>query len=80
MYDLIVEAVAVGVMTIIFGNIAGFLIGPLFKVDLPKVCSTWNKFYTMEITLFVTGVLIHFFCEYTGINKWYCKNGFACMR
>ena len=80
MYDLIVEAVAVGVMTIIFGNIAGFLIGPLFKVDLPKVCSTWNKFYTMEITLFVTGVLIHFFCEYTVINKWYCKNGFACMR
>jgi hypothetical protein len=80
MYDLIVEAVVVGVMTIIFGNIAGFLIGPLFKVDLPKVCSTWNKFYTMEITLFVTGVLIHFFCEYTGINKWYCKNGFACMR
>lgn len=80
MYDLIVEAVVVGIMTIIFGNIAGFLIGPLFKVDLPKVCSTWNKFYTMEITLFVTGVLIHLFCEYTGINKWYCKNGFACMR
>ena len=79
MYDLIVEAVVVGVMTIIFGNIAGFLIGPLFKVDLPKVCSTWNEFYTMEITLFVTGVLIHFFCEYTGINKWYCKKN-LCRR
>lgn len=80
MYELFIEAVVVGIMTIVFGNIAGFLIGPLFKVNLPQVCSTWNKFYTMEITLFVTGVLIHLFCEYTGINKWYCKNGFACMR
>lgn len=80
MYNLIVEAVVVGVMTIIFGNMTGLLIVPLFKVDLPKVCSTWNKFYTMEITLFFTGVFIHLFCEFSGINKWYCKNGFACMR
>tara|TARA_B100001758_G_scaffold53652_1_gene44039 strand:- start:12762 stop:13004 length:243 start_codon:yes stop_codon:yes gene_type:complete len=80
MYDLIVEAIIVGVMTIIFGNVSGILISPLFKVDLPKVCSTWNKFYTMEITLFLTGVLIHLFCEFSGINKWYCKNGFACMK
>lgn len=80
MYDLIVEAVIVGVMTIIFGNVSGILISSLFKVDLPKVCSTWNKFYTMEITLFLTGVLIHLFCEFSGINKWYCKNGFACMK
>jgi len=80
MYDLIVEAVVVGVMTVIFGNIIGILIGPLFKVYLPKVCSTWNKFYTMEISLFFTGVFIHLFCEFSGINKWYCKNGFACMR
>ena len=80
MYDLIVEAVVVGIMTVIFGNITGFLIGPLFKVDLPKVCSSWNKFYTMEITLFLTGFFIHLFCEFSGINKWYCKNGFACTR
>jgi hypothetical protein len=80
MYVLIVEAIVVGIMTIIFGNITGLLIGPLFKVDLPKVCSSWNKFYTMEITLFFTGVFIHLFCEFSGINKWYCKNGFACMR
>lgn len=80
MYDLIVEAIVVGIMTVIFGNITGILIGSLFKVDLPKVCSTWNKFYTMEITLFFTGVFIHLFCEFSGINKWYCKNGFSCMR
>jgi len=29
----------------------------------------------MEISLFLTGFLVHIFCEYSGINKWYCKNG-----
>jgi hypothetical protein len=78
MYQVFVEAVVVGLMTILFGNIAGFLVGPMFKVDLPKICSTWNKFYAMEISLFLTGFLIHLFCEMSGINKWYCKNGAAC--
>jgi len=80
MYRLFVEAVCVGIITVIFGNIAGFIVAPFLKVDLPKICSTWNKFYTMEVSLFLTGFLIHLFCEFSGINKWYCKNGFACMR
>jgi hypothetical protein len=80
MMQLIYEAVAVGIITVIFGNITGMLVGPFLKVSLPEICSTWNKFYTMEITLFLTGVLIHLFCEVSGINKWYCTNGFACKR
>lgn len=39
----------------------------------------WNKFYTMA-KLFLTGFLIHLFSEFSGINKWYCKKGFACLR
>ena len=80
MMQLIYEAIVVGIATVIFGNIAAFLVGPFFKVDLPGECKNWNKFYAMEITLFVTGFLIHLFCEFSGINKWYCKNGFACLR
>lgn len=80
MYQLLIEAIVVGIMTIVFGNVAGMIVAPFLKVDLPGICSTWNKFYTMEISLFLTGVLIHLFCEYTGVNKWYCKNGFACKR
>ena len=80
MYRLFVEAVCVGIITVIFGNISGFIVAPFLKVDLPEICSTWNKFYTMEVSLFLTGFLIHLFCEFSGINKWYCKNGFACMR
>lgn len=80
MYALIIEAIVVGIMTVVFGNIAGFAVSPFLKVNLPDVCSTWNEFYAMEVSLFITGVLIHFFCEFTGINKWYCKNGVACSR
>ena len=80
MSNLVLEAIVVGIMTVIFGNVSGFVVGSFLKVNLPQICSTWNKFYTMEVSLFVTGVLIHRFCEYTGINKWYCKNGFACLR
>ena len=80
MKGVLIEAIVVGIMTVIFGNLAGLLIGPLFKVDLPKVCSDWNKYYTMELTLFATGFLLHLFCEFSGINKWYCTNGIACSR
>ena len=45
MNKLFIETVVVGIMTIIFGNLVGFIIGPIFKVNLPQVCSTWNKFY-----------------------------------
>lgn len=81
MSRLFYEAFVVGVATIIFGNLAAFVMSPLlFKVELPKVCGTWNKFYSMEITLFMTGFLLHLFSEFSGINRWYCNNGVACSR
>ena len=80
MRQLLLEAVVVGIITVIVGNIVGFIIGKSLSVDLPAVCKDWNKYYTMEISLFLTGFLIHLICEFSGINKWYCKNGFACLR
>ena len=32
----------------------------------------------MEITLFFTGVFVHLSFELLGINRWYCKNSYAC--
>ena len=78
MYQLFIEAIVVGIITVIFGNITAFLVSPLLKVDLPAICSKWNKLFAMEVSLFLTGFLIHLFCEFSGINRWYCKNGFAC--
>ncbi len=75
---LSLEALVVGLMVVVAGSLVSFLVGLVFKTDLPPVCKDWNKFYVMEISLFFTGVAVHLFCELVGINAWYCKNGAAC--
>ena len=80
MLRLLVEAFVVGLLTVAVGSLVGYGIGKAVDSDLPEVCRDWNKFYVMEISLFLTGVVIHLLCEAVGINRWYCKNGFACRR
>ena len=82
MYRLIVEAILVGIMVVIIGNIVGFLLSKIKTISpvTDAVCKDWNKYYIMEISLFVTGVFVHLLCELIGLNKWYCKNGYACMK
>lgn len=80
MIRLLVEAAVVGILTTIAGTIVSYFVWYFFGVDLPPVCRDWNKNYAMEITLFLTGFIIHLFSEFTGINKWYCKHGYACLR
>ena len=80
MKTLLIEAFAVGIATVIIGSFVGFLIGRSSSVDLPKLCKEWNKNHIMEISLFLTGFILHLLCEYSGINRWYCKNGNACKR
>lgn len=40
--------------------------------DLP-----WNNYYFMELSLFVTGLSLHFLFEITGANKWYLQHAAA---
>ena len=70
---ILAECILVGLLVVIFGILVSFLISPLLKVDLPTECKKWNKNHVMELTLFFTGVSVHLFCEFTGINKWYCS-------
>lgn len=84
MSQLIYEASSVGVMTILFGNVIACvldfaILSPKLKTKLPLMTSRDN-FYQMGILLFLTGVSIHLFCELVGLNRWYCKEGFACKR
>tara|TARA_B000000557_G_C20789575_1_gene450364 strand:+ start:242 stop:481 length:240 start_codon:yes stop_codon:yes gene_type:complete len=78
MLILLKEAIIVGIATVIIGSIVGFIIGKFFSNNLPKICKEWNKHHVMEISLFLTGFILHILCEFIGINKWYCKNGNAC--
>lgn len=74
------EAFFVGVLVVIFGTLVGYGVGRVFSSKLPEVCREWNKNHVMEISLFLTGVLVHLVCEYSGLNKWYCAEGAACAR
>ncbi len=77
---LIIEAAIVGFLILIIGTIVSFFISRFTVTELPPVCKDWNKNHIMEISLFLTGFFTHIVCEFIGLNKWYCKNGSACIK
>lgn len=84
MSQLIYEAFSVGVITVFFGNVTAcildfLVLAPRLKIKLPFPIEKDN-FYQMGIMLFLTGVFAHLTLELTGVNKWYCKNGFVSKR
>jgi len=70
---LLIEALAVGVMTLVVGKVSTILVAEVFRM------SGISTPYGTEIVLITTGVLIHLMCEFSGINKWYITNGVAAM-
>jgi len=70
---LLIEALAVGVMTLVVGKVSTILVAEVFRM------SGIITPYGTEIVLITTGVLIHLMCEFSGINKWYITNGVAAM-
>ena len=75
---LALEAVFVGIVTVVFGSLVSHVAGAMVADAVPPICKNWNKYFVMEITLFVTGVLIHLTLETMQVNKWYCTHGNAC--
>ena len=78
--NLAIEAIVVGILAVVVGSLVGGVMSVASwypKPKLPKICSTYNQFFIMEFTLFLTGVCIHLLCEFAGVNAWYLKNGAA---
>jgi hypothetical protein len=77
--SLAVEAVSVGIILVLMGVATKETMKLLVDLKPPGYpsaqCSNWNKYYAMEISLFVTGVLSHLMIEMLGLNHWYLRNG-----
>ena len=63
--QLLLEAIVVGICTLIFGLILGFI----FMFD-----NTFLKSVKFITFLFILGFLLHIMFELVGANKKYCKN------
>lgn len=74
--NLVLEILAVGILTggvgLIVSTVLMFLLIENFTIK--KYHFWWQVF----LGYFITGCLIHIICEIFLVNKWYCKNGFAC--
>ena len=75
---LIIEAIAVGIITVVVGYIITWIISNV-NDEAKSVNKEWNKNHIMELALFLTGACVHLLCEVSGINSWYCENGLACQ-
>ena len=56
----------------------GALLAALLLVSLRVAQPTTNK--EILVLGFVLGAVIHLGCELTGLNKQYCKTGYACLK
>ena len=74
MLKLIIEAFVVGVVIAIMGYPSSIL---SLRI-LPIVGD--NHLPVMYLSLFITGISSHFLFEALKLNKWYCTNGFACLK
>jgi len=69
---LMMEAIAVGLLVVLLGYVVVYFVESM-KLKI-------NRDKQMIIGFFILGFLTHILCEFTGINKWYCKNGRACLK
>jgi hypothetical protein len=75
---VLLESTISGLLILVVGTVVSFIVGAFFSVNIPSICKKWNKNNIIRFGLFLTGFFANLLCEFTGINKWYCKNGSAC--
>jgi len=53
------QAVMFGVVAILLGLILSTIFGFL-KPELPEECNEWDKYYVMEVIMFLTGFILRY--------------------
>lgn len=74
--QLLLEILSVGALTAIIGFICSTSLMYAFSDNFS--IKKYHFWWQVLLSYFLTGCLIHFICQVTGINRWYCENGVAC--
>ena len=73
---ILIEAISVGLLLIPLG------FGVLLTLAEVSKRSRWynglDRNIKMALGFFISGFITHLFCEFSGINQWYCRHGNAC--
>ena len=72
MERIIKESLVTGLILTLVGLVLHYLYNKYQPHDL-------NNLQVYGLHLFIVGVVTHMLLEYTEVNKWYCKNGNACL-
>jgi hypothetical protein len=73
--DLLVEAIIAGVMLTVIGIAIHYI-----TVQVLKQSHDLNDMKVYGVHLLLAGFVLHLASEWTGVNKWYCKNGVSCRK
>jgi uncharacterized membrane protein YeiH len=65
--NVFLEAILVGILNTVFGGIISYLL----MGEKAKDFTHWGR---VLFGFFISGFLIHYFCEFTGLNAAYCKS------
>jgi preprotein translocase subunit Sss1 len=72
-----IEAVVVALAT----GIVGFIIATMLMfTDKDFSLQKYSFWPQVLFSYALTGFVIHLLAEWSGVNAWYCRNGFACLR
>lgn len=77
MVNIAIEALVVGISALLMGLLLHVLLG--HHAQHANSPTMKKEMIQLSVILFMTGVLLHLFYEYMGMNKWYCKHGNACL-
>jgi len=70
--NVFVEAIVVGIATIIMGILVHFVFG--YHAKHSSSSTMKQEMIDLSVTLFFTGFFLHLFFEVVGLNKYYIKS------
>ena len=77
MANVVIEAFIVGISSLLMGLLLHVVLG--HHAQHANSPNMKKEMIQLAVILFLTGVLLHLLYEFMGMNKWYCKNGNACL-